>query len=247
MKLVDIKNVCKKYQTKNSEIEALNNINFSINEGDIIAIVGPSGCGKSTILSILSNLENYDKGEIITYKKDLKYGYMFQHDTLFDWISVIDNCMLGPKINKNFSKKDKDECLELLDRYGLSKFKDNYPSSLSGGMRQRVALIRTLMTKPDILLLDEPFSALDYQNRLLISNDVYKIIKEKNITTLMVTHDVSEACAFADIVIVLTDRPTHVKSIHKIIYDKKEDPINNRLKPIYNIYCNKILGELNVI
>lgn len=138
MKLVDIKNVCKKYQTKNSEIEALNNINFSINEGDIIAIVGPSGCGKSTILSILSNLENYDKGEIITYKKDLKYGYMFQHDTLFDWISVMDNCMLGPKINKNFSKKDKDECLELLDRYGLSKFKDNYPSSLSGGMRQRV-------------------------------------------------------------------------------------------------------------
>ncbi|MDO4376668.1 MAG: ABC transporter ATP-binding protein [bacterium] len=247
MKLVDIKNVCKKYQTKNSEIEALNNINFSINEGDIIAIVGPSGCGKSTILSILSNLENYDKGEIITYKKDLKYGYMFQHDTLFDWISVMDNCMLGPKINKSFSKKDKDECLELLDRYGLSKFKDNYPSSLSGGMRQRVALIRTLMTKPDILLLDEPFSALDYQNRLLISNDVYKIIKEKNITTLMVTHDVSEACAFADIVIVLTDRPTHVKSIHKIIYDKKEDPINNRLKPIYNIYCNKILGELNVI
>ena len=138
MKLVDIKNVCKKYQTKNSEIEALNNINFSINEGDIIAIVGPSGCGKSTILSILSNLENYDKGEIITYKKDLKYGYMFQHDTLFDWISVMDNCMLGPKINKSFSKKDKDECLELLDRYGLSKFKDNYPSSLSGGMRQRV-------------------------------------------------------------------------------------------------------------
>ena len=172
---------------------------------------------------------------------------MFQHDTLFDWISVMDNCMLGPKINKNFSKKDKDECLELLDRYGLSKFKDNYPSSLSGGMRQRVALIRTLMTKPDILLLDEPFSALDYQNRLLISNDVYKIIKEKNITTLMVTHDVSEACAFADIIIVLTDRPTHVKNVHKIIYDKKEDPINNRLKPIYNIYCNKILGELNVI
>ena len=247
MKLVDIKNVCKKYQTKNCEIEALSNINFSINEGDIIAIVGPSGCGKSTILSVLSNLENYDKGEIITYKKDLKYGYMFQHDTLFDWITVMDNCMLGPKIDGDLSKKNKDECLELLDRYGLSKFKDNYPSSLSGGMRQRVALIRTLMTKPDILLLDEPFSALDYQNRLLISNDVYKIIKEKNITTLMVTHDVSEACAFADIVIVLTDRPTHVKSVHKIIYDKKEDPINNRLKPIYNIYCNKILGELNVI
>ena len=247
MKLVDIKNVCKKYQTKNSEIEALNNINFSINEGDIIAIVGPSGCGKSTILSVLSNLENYDKGKIITYKKDLKYGYMFQHDTLFDWITVMDNCMLGSKINGDLSKKNKDECLELLDRYGLSKFKDNYPSSLSGGMRQRVALIRTLMTKPDILLLDEPFSALDYQNRLLISNDVYKIIKEKNITTLMVTHDVSEACAFADIVIVLTDRPTHVKNVHKIIYDKKEDPINNRLKPIYNIYCNKILGELNVI
>lgn len=247
MKLVDIKNVCKKYQTKNFEIEALNNINFSINEGDIIAIVGPSGCGKSTILSVLSNLENYDKGEIITYKKNLKYGYMFQHDTLFDWITVMDNCMLGPKISGKISKNDKDECLNLLDRYGLREFKDNYPSSLSGGMRQRVALIRTLLTKPDILLLDEPFSALDYQNRLLISNDVYKIIKEKNITTLMVTHDVAEACSFADIVIVLTDRPTHIKSVHKIIYDKKEDPINNRLKKEYNIYCNKILGELNVI
>ena len=237
-KLLEVKNLKTSFKTHIGDVQSVRGVSFHLEKGEALGVVGESGCGKSTILSILSNLENYDKGEIITYKKDLKYGYMFQHDTLFDWISVIDNCMLGPKINKNFSKKDKDECLELLDRYGLSKFKDNYPSSLSGGMRQRVALIRTLMTKPDILLLDEPFSALDYQNRLLISNDVYKIIKEKNITTLMVTHDVSEACAFADIVIVLTDRPTHVKSVHKIIYDKKEDPINNRLKPIYNIYCN---------
>lgn len=139
MKLVELKNIEKKYQTKKAEIIALNKISFDINEGDFIAIVGPSGCGKSTILSILSKLEKHDNGSIINYKENIKYGYMFQQDTLFNWLTIYDNCMLGPKINHNINNIVKNDCIYLLKTYGLYDFKDNYPTSLSGGMKQRVA------------------------------------------------------------------------------------------------------------
>lgn len=247
MKLVELNNVSKNYQTKDTEINAINDISFNINKEDFIAIVGPSGCGKSTILSLLCNLEKVSKGEIINYKKDIKYGYMFQQDTLFDWITIMDNCLLGAKINKCIDKKTIDYCLSLLKSYGLYEFKDRYPNELSGGMRQRVALIRTLILNPDILLLDEPFSALDYQNRLLISNDVYNIIKKEKKTTIMVTHDVGEAVSMADVVIVLTKRPSTIKNIYKIIYSNKSDPISNRLNEEYNMYCNKIWRDLDVL
>ena len=245
MKLVEIKNLSKIYHTLNNEILALKNISFDIDEGNFIAIVGPSGCGKSTILSILCGLETKSDGEI---KKDnnLKFGFMFQQDTLFEWLTIMDNCLLGAKINKCLNDEVIKHCENLLKTYGLYDFKNSYPNELSGGMRQRVALIRTLILNPDILLLDEPFSALDYQNRLMISDDVYKIIKKENKTTVMVTHDVSEAVSMADIVIVLSNRPSEIINIYKIDYDK-ETPIKNRLKSEYNEYCNKIWGDLNVI
>ncbi len=245
MKLVKIKNLSKIYHTLNSEIIALKDISFDIEKGNFIAIVGPSGCGKSTILKILCGLEDKSHGEI-KKDKNLKFGFMFQQDTLFEWLTIMDNCLLGAKINKCLNNEVIKHCEYLLKTYGLYEFKDNYPDELSGGMRQRVALIRTLLLNPDILLLDEPFSALDYQNRLKISNDVYEILKKENKTTVMVTHDVSEAVSMADIVIVLSNRPSEIINIYNIDYDK-ETPIKNRLKKEYNEYCNKIWGDLNVI
>ena len=247
MKLLEFKNVGKNYHNMEGEIEALKNISFTINEGDFVAIVGPSGCGKSTILSILAKLDNVSSGKIITEKDHLKCGYMFQQDTLFDWLSIMDNCLLGPKINKNLDDKIINKCTELLKTYDLYEFKDRYPHELSGGMKQRVALIRTLMLNPDILLLDEPFSALDYQNRLLIANDVYNIIKKEKKTTIMVTHDVGEAVSMADIIIEISKRTSTIKKVYKIDLDEKKDPISNRLNKDYNVYCNKIWKDLDVI
>lgn len=246
MKLVEIKNLSKIYHTKKGEIQALKDISFNINNEDFIAIVGPSGCGKSTILKILCNLENKSSGEIIK-KDNINFGFMFQKDTLFDWMSIMDNCLLGAKIKKDINEDTISYCNKLLKSYGLYEFKDNYPKELSGGMRQRVALIRTLLIKPDILLLDEPFSALDHQNRLKISNDVYKIIKKEKKTTIMVTHDVEEAVSMANIIIVLDERPATIKSIYKIEYEKNNSPIENRSNPKFNDYCNKIWRDLNVI
>ena len=192
MKLVEIKNLGKIYHTSNNEIIALKDISFDIEKGKFIAIVGPSGCGKSTILKILCNLEDKSYGRI-KKSDNLKFGFMFQQDTLFEWLTIMDNCLLGAKINKCLNNEIIKHCEYLLKAYGLYEFKDNYPNELSGGMKQRVALIRTLILNPDILLLDEPFSALDYQNRLKISNDVYEILKKEKKTTVMVTHDVGEA------------------------------------------------------
>lgn len=245
MKLVELKDVSKNYQTKDAEIEAVKNISFSVNEGDFIAIVGPSGCGKSTILSLMCELENISGGKIINYK-DIKYGYMFQQDTLFDWITIMDNCLIGAKINNCINDTTINHCINLLKTYDLYEFKYRYPSELSGGMRQRVALIRTLILNPDILLLDEPFSALDYQNRLLISNDVYNIIKKEKKTAIIVTHDIGEAVSMASKVIVLSKRPSTIKNIHTITYTDDKNPIDNRLSNEYNVYCNKIWGELDV-
>lgn len=245
MKLVELKNVSKNYQTKDAEIEAVKDISLEVNDGDFIAIVGPSGCGKSTILSMMCNLDEISDGEIINYK-DIKYGYMFQQDTLFDWITIMDNCLIGAKINNCINDDTINHCINLLKTYDLYDFKDRYPSELSGGMRQRVALIRTLILNPDILLLDEPFSALDYQNRLLISNDVYNIIKKEKKTAIIVTHDIGEAVSMASKVIVLSKRPSTIKNIHTIKYINNKNPIDNRLNDEFNLYCNKIWGELDV-
>lgn len=188
-KIMEVKNICKTYQSQNGEIEALKNISFDICEGEYISIIGPSGCGKSTLLSIISGLENKTSGE--TYI-DGKIGYMLQKDNLLEWRTIYKNVLLGLEIQKENTPENRAYVEELLKKYGLYEFKDKYPTQLSGGMRQRVALIRTLAIRPKILLLDEAFSALDYQTRLMVTEDVYKILKAENITALMVTHDISE-------------------------------------------------------
>lgn len=192
-KLLTIKELSKNYLTKKQVICALKNINLSINENEFVVLVGPSGCGKSTILSIIGDLEKKSYGQIEFNKENITVGYMFQEDTLFPWLSVLDNCLIGLKIQKKLNKENIDYVKQLLKKYGLSNFEKSYPKELSGGMRQRAALIRTLAVKPDILLLDEPFSALDFQTRITVSDDVFKIIKQEKKTVVMVTHDISES------------------------------------------------------
>ena len=188
-KILEVKNICKTYQSQNGEIEALKNISFDINEGEYISIIGPSGCGKSTLLSIIAGLESKSSGKIYI---NGKIGYMLQKDNLLEWRTIYKNVLLGLEIQKENTQENREYVEGLLKKYGLYEFKDKYPAQLSGGMRQRVALIRTLAIRPKILLLDEAFSALDYQTRLMVTEDIFKILKAENITALMVTHDISE-------------------------------------------------------
>jgi len=207
--------------------------------------VGPSGCGKSTILGILSNILDYSSGSISFNNDNIKIGYMLQEDALLEWKTVLENCLLGLELNNTLTLENKKRVIFLLEKYGLKDFIDSYPKSLSGGMRQRVALIRTLATNPDILLLDEPFSALDYQTRLSLSDEIYKIIKEEGKTAIMVTHDIAEAISMSDRVIVLTKRPATVKKIHDIILNKKSNPTENRKDKNFTFYYETIWKELD--
>ena len=245
MQLLQLKELSKNYLTKKQVICALKNINISINENEFIVLVGPSGCGKSTILSIIGDLEKKSGGKIEFIKKNIKVGYMFQEDALLPWLNVLDNCMLGLKIQKRVTEENKNYVKSLLKKYGLESFEKSYPKELSGGMRQRVALIRTLATKPDILLLDEPFSALDYQTRITVSDDVFKIIKEEEKTAILVTHDISEAISMADKVVVLSNRPSIVKKIYDIKMDKKGLPSENRKNEKFNFYYKQIWKDLD--
>ena len=195
--ILEIKGVSKKYQNKKGEVLALDNVNFRVKEGEFISIIGPSGCGKSTLLSIISGLEEKTEGEIfIDNKKNNgiseKIGYMLQRDCLLEWRNIRSNALLGLEIKKQINSENEKYVENLLKKYNLYEFKDKYPSELSGGMRQRAALIRTLATKPKILLLDEAFSALDYQTRIMVTNDIYNILRKEKMTAIIVTHDISE-------------------------------------------------------
>ena len=190
--VLEIKNLKKIYHTKDGETLAVENFTFDLKEGEFVAIVGPSGCGKSTILSVLCGLEEKSDGDI-TLKENTKIGYMLQQDSLFEWRNILNNCLLGLEINKNLNKENRKRVINLLNTYGLKDFINSYPDNLSGGMRQRVALIRTLANNPTLLLMDEPFSALDYQSRLAISDDIYNILKKEKKTMIMVTHDIAES------------------------------------------------------
>ena len=243
--VIKIDNLSKKYFDKNNEILALDSINLEIIEGEFLVIVGPSGCGKSTLLNIIGGIDKKSNGNIII-SNGIKIGYMLQSDCLFSWLTILDNALLGLKINNMLSEDNINYVKKLIDLYGLSEFIDKYPSSLSGGMRQRVALIRTLALKPDILLLDEPFSALDYQTRLMVADDVYKIIKKEKKTVVMITHDIGEACSVGDRVVVLSDRPSKVKKIFNIEMIGKSSPINNRKCPEFAIYYDKIWKEIDI-
>ena len=237
-----VKELSKTYYSRKKEVKAVDNFSFELLEGEFIALVGPSGCGKSTILSILSGLESLDSGTIVTNKN---IGYMLQTDALFDWLTILENCLLGLKIKKELTEENKQYVVSLLEKYGLKDFMNSYPSHLSGGMRQRVALIRTLATKPDILLMDEPFSALDYQSRLSISDDVYKIIKGEGKSIIIVTHDIAEAISMCDKVIILSKRPCSVKKIINISYDNKSIPSNNRKENKFTSYYDEIWREID--
>lgn len=244
--ILTIKKLSKIYHTNKSEIPAIKDLNLNIKEGEFVAIVGPSGCGKTTLLSILCSLEEKSQGEIIYTQGKQKMGYMLQKDTLFPWLNILDNTLLGLKIEKNITKENIQKVTKLLETYGLKDFIKKYPNNLSGGMRQRVALIRTLATNPDILLLDEPFSALDYQTRLAVSDDVWKIIKKEKKTTIMITHDIAEAISMADRIIVLTNRPAKVKSIYTIEMKNKQNPINNRKQKEFQYYYDKIWKDIDI-
>jgi len=251
LSLVKVSNVSLNYHSIKGETQALNNVNFEVNEGEFISILGPSGCGKSTLLNIMSGLLEPSKGEVLYKDEDIKnnldkIGYMFQKDHLFEWNTVWENVILGLKIKKQLSDKSKERANELLDTYGLLRFKNHYPSELSGGMRQRVALIRTLALKPEVLFLDEPFSALDYQSRLLVCDDVYKIIKTEKKTAIMVTHDIAEAISISEKVIVLTKRPSKVKAEISINFENSDlTPFQKRRNPQFSEYFNRLWKELN--
>ena len=242
--IISINKLSKKYHSK-GETTAIKNLTLSVKEGEYLAIVGPSGCGKSTLLSILSGIEKKSSGSIILHKDNIKFGYMLQEDCLFPWLNILDNCLLGLKINKEITKENKEYVIKLLNDYGLHDFIYSYPNSLSGGMRQRVALIRTLAIKPDILLLDEPFSALDYQTRLALSDDVYKMIKDNQKTVIMITHDIAEAISMADRVVVLINRPCQVKKVYDINLTNKSTPIENRKCKEFSKYYDEIWKELD--
>ena len=241
MNKVVLKNISKAYYNQLGKLDVINDLSLEVKEGEIVAVVGPSGTGKSTILNLISKLDTVDFGEIVI---DGKVGYMFQHDLLFEWQSVLKNVLTGVEIKRKITKEDKEKALRLLEKYELLDFSSSYPKELSGGMRQRVALIRTLMINPDILLLDEPFSALDAQTRINVSNDVYKTIKEEKLTAILVTHDISEAISLADRIIILSKRPAKVKKEYKLEFNNLT-PITKRTTPLFSYYFDKIWNDIS--
>lgn len=248
--ILELKNICYSYHSMHGETTALDNISFGVKEGEFVALVGPSGCGKSTLLSIIAGLIEPEQGSICVNNPDgslnyPKVGYMLQHDHLFEWRSIYKNVILGLEINHMLTPDRLAYVNQLLKDYELDKFRSKRPNELSGGMKQRAALIRTLALKPQLLLLDEPFSALDYQTRLYVSADICHLIRQTGKTVIIVTHDLSEAISLADRVIVLSGRPATVKReipIHLTITD--DSPLSARNAPEFNDYFNQLWEEI---
>lgn len=249
--LLEVNHVSFSYHSESGETTALSDITFSLKEGEFVSIVGPSGCGKSTLLSLISGLLVPESGQILLHGQDVRdfhtgIGYMLQKDHLFEWRTIWQNVLLGLEIQKRISRETMEHTEEMLKDYGLLGFKQARPSQLSGGMRQRAALIRTLALDPDLLLLDEPFSALDYQTRLSVCDDIAGIIRKEKKTALLVTHDLAEAISMADRVIVLSARPAKIRQIVPIILDLPErTPMKTRNAPEFKDYFNLIWKELN--
>lgn len=238
------------YHTLEGETMALSDISFSVNNGEFLAIVGPSGCGKSTLLSIMCGLLSPEKGEILVdgnplSKTENNIGYMLQKDHLFEWRTVMANATLGLEIQNKLNDTNKKKVKEMMMTYGLAAFEHSKPSALSGGMRQRAALIRTLALEPDLLLLDEPFSALDYQTRLEVCDDISSIIKKEQKTAVLVTHDLSEAVSVGDRVVILSARPGRLKSILELSFGPEyKTPLQRRNAPEFSFYFNTVWKEL---
>lgn len=243
--ILELRDVSHAYHSMEGETLALSHLSFSLKQGDFVSIVGPSGCGKSTILSIISGLISPEYGTISLNGNHI--GYMLQKDHLLEWRSVYRNIILGLEVQHKVTSDTKRKAMALLKQYGLEQFANAKPSELSGGMRQRVALIRTLILEPDLLLLDEPFSALDYQTRLAVGDDIGQIIHNEGRTAILVTHDLAEAISLGDQVIVLTERPGSVKTIVPIHFpEEKNTPLLRRNTPEFNEYFHAIWKELNV-
>jgi len=256
--ILEIKDLSLTYHSKLGETLAVKNINFNVLDGEFIAIVGPSGCGKTTILNMIGGLLPRSSGKIILNGNELysvnnknvnsDIGYMFQKDHLFEWRTILDNVKLGLEFDKKLTKLEKkakeDYILTLLEKYGLKDFKDKYPRELSGGMRQRVALIRTLAINPKLLLLDEPFSALDFQTRLKVCDDISNIITKENKTAILVTHDISEAISLADKVIILSRRPATIKKIVEINLRESGLPLSRRENKNFSKYFEEIWSNI---
>lgn len=246
--VLECKNICFSYHNLNGETRALTDISFCVNKGEFLAIVGPSGCGKSTLLSIIAGLLEPESGEIIILneKEKVRIGYMLQQDHLLEWRTIWKNILLGPEITHSLSEEKKELALKLLSDYGLLKFKDKKPAELSGGMKQRAALIRTMVMEPGLLLLDEPFSALDYQTRLMVSADIGNIIRASGISAILITHDLSEALSLADRILVLSRRPATIKNnipVHLTI--PENTPLAARSAPEFGDLFNLLWKEIS--
>ena len=250
--VLKVSGVSYSYHTLSGETPALSNITFSVPEGEFLAIVGPSGCGKSTLLSMIASLMEPESGTISIHGAPAsmsrqRIGYMLQKDHLFEWRTIYKNVILGLEIQNRMTEKNLEHVEQLLRDYGLDQFRNARPFELSGGMRQRAALIRTLALNPDLLLLDEPFSALDYQTRLQVCDDVYRIIRKEKKTIILVTHDLSEAISMADRVLILSRRPATVQEIVSIHFaDSGLLPMERRQASEFKQYFNEIWKELNV-
>lgn len=248
--ILSFRNVSYNYHSMNGETSALENVAFDIYDGEFVSVVGPSGCGKTTILSMIAGLLKPQSGEIELSpelkKSKTAIGYMLQHDHLFDWRTIYRNVLLGPEIHHNLTKETHKKAELLLKKYGLYQFRNQYPSALSGGMRQRAALIRTLVTEPELLLLDEPFSALDYQTRLSVSNDIVQIIKNEKKTAILVTHDLSEAISLSDRILVFSARPGRlIKSMPIHLTKVGDGPAAARKAPEFSAYFNELWEDLH--
>ena len=250
MPVLKFDNVNKVFYTKTQQTTAVKDLSFSVEEGQFVAIIGPSGCGKTTILSLVCGLIQPTSGKVEFHNNQNSVGYMLQRDQLFEWRTIEKNVLLGLEIKGKVTAESKQFAQDLLKKYGLWEFRKHYPTELSGGMRQRAALIRTLATDPTLLLLDEPFSALDFQTRLTVCDDVYSIIKNEHKTALLVTHDISEAISMADTVIVLTKRPAHVLSVHETHLEQYETPLKRRESPDFSRQfetLHKLLNSSNCL
>lgn len=239
--LIKFDDVSLSFYDKKRELLVLNDISFSLTNEKIHALIGPSGCGKSTILNLIAGIIKPSKGKVLCPKS---IGYMFQRDNLLEWLTILDNVLIGLKIKGLKTKENVNYAKSLLEKYGLKDFIKSYPCELSGGMRQRVALIRALVLKPDVLLLDEPFSALDSGTRVKVSSDIYEIIKDFKITTILVTHDISEAISLADEIIVLSHRPAKIKEIITISINDLI-PIKRRETLVFKDYFKKVFTLVN--
>ena len=255
--LLEAKNLSKYFPVKNffgklvQEVRAVDRVNLSIKKGETFGLVGESGCGKSTLLNLICGLLRPEQGQILldgtpVTSGDCRIGYMLQKDHLLEWRTIYKNVLLGLEIRRELTAEKLAYVNQLLSDYGLDKFRSAHPSELSGGMRQRAALIRTLILEPDLLLLDEPFSALDYQTRLQVGDDIGQIIRNEGKSALLVTHDLSEAISLADRVIVLSNRPATIKQTIPLLFHLEHDtPLNRRSAPEFKNYFNLIWKELN--